>query len=379
MMSLPTQLVKHLRDRDVRIEVPDADTVLLRQVPVPPASFSKPATALLVKRPAPGMPFLAMVDADLAYVGGDPVLQTAFTGPVQRKGWRALSTQVLVDRDIQLVLQNALHLLGFAPPAMQSSEELPPGLISRFGRTLIPPNDSCPTVGREDQITQAAAGLERHQPCMPVLIGASGSGKSNLVLGLAHRLRQQHKRLVEVSLTNLLAAASPIGRSSCIAELLSDIVESRIIAAIEHVELLVRCVDQGDLLLSRALDDGARIVGTALPGHVGALYGPPLDRRIQCIEMPEPSLDDLKQIITAARTRYRAEIGETAVLACIKAASSLPGCFPGKAITLLDAAASLCVARGEAVVAADCIYAAAQTLTMAAFYESDQQNCGETV
>src|ERR1700722_15251296 len=105
MMTLPASLVKVLRSHNVGIDVPDTNTVVLRRVPVRADAFNKPRTNLLVKRPAMGMPFLALVDESLAYVGPESAIKSAFACIASQQGWRPLVLEVPANRDLELVLQ----------------------------------------------------------------------------------------------------------------------------------------------------------------------------------------------------------------------------------------------------------------------------------
>jgi hypothetical protein len=65
MAALEARLKARLKQLKVRVDTPDEDTLLLRNVPADCRSFSKPQTSVLVKRPRAGLPFLVCVDEDL--------------------------------------------------------------------------------------------------------------------------------------------------------------------------------------------------------------------------------------------------------------------------------------------------------------------------
>ncbi len=366
-MMLPKSLMNELRTRQVRIDVLDTDTLMLRRVPIQVDAFNKPVTNLLLKRPAPGMPYLALVDESLTYTGSDPDIETAFPANAGHQGWRALSLNVAADRDAANVLQNALRVLGFdrpsAPPA-QEPQPAPPRLLERFGRPMRDRHGVTETIGRNDEITEIIACLRRLGPCMPLIVGGPGSGKTNVLHAVVRRLNELHRdqNVVEINLMDVLSATGPGGRTRCLFELLEEVAESHTVVAIEHVELLVELADIGPLLLSRALDDGAKIIGTLPRGSIENFNHSELARRVQLIRLPELHRDVVVQILLNARAAYRVEIQESTAVTCIRAAKDLPGRFPGKAIALLDAAASFAVAIGAEVVSPDDIYCAAQKL-----------------
>ncbi len=384
MATLPAFLVHGLRSHNVHIDAPDADTLVLRRVPLRADSFNKPVTNLLVKRPAPGMPFLALVDENLSYVGADPSIKTAFAGIAAQRGWRPLALDNPADRDLELVLQDALRLLGFVTspaPSEDSVNEPAQQLLTRFGKPIKIDKGVPLTIGRDDAITDVTACLHRREPCMPLIVGAPGSGKTNVLRGVARRLDDLSGdgRLIELSLVELFAATNDAGRMRCVTELLGEVAEAGCIAAIEHVELLTRCVAWGQLVLGRALDAGTRIIGTVRLEALDAFDCPTLARRVQVIELAELPREHLMQILLAASARYSVDIHESAILACARAARDLPGHFPGKALALLDATAALALVSNAKVVTADDIYCAAQKFRpRSALHHPDDQAEGDS-
>jgi ATP-dependent Clp protease ATP-binding subunit ClpA len=362
MIVLPKSLVSELRSRHVDIDVLDTDTLMLRRVPTQVDVFNKPVTNLLLKRAAPGMPYLALVDESLTYLGRDPEVQTAFPPSAARQGWRALSLDVAADRDAGKVLQNALKILGFDSPPTPPAVPTQPRLIERFGRSLRDRASISTTVGRDREITEIIASLRRREPSMTLIVGGSGSGKTNLLHGVARRLSRQPggADAIEIDLLDLLSVTVGAGRTRCLLELLAELAESHAIAAIEHAELLVGQFDLGHSLLSRALDQGVKLIGTALPEFVDGFNTPELARRLQMVPLPELPREHVIQIVLGAGPRYRVEINEAAAVACFKAARELPGQFPGKAVDLLDAAASAAEVNGATVLAPDDIYSVAK-------------------
>jgi ATP-dependent Clp protease ATP-binding subunit ClpA len=297
-------------------------------------------------------------------VGVDPAVKTAFTCAVGQRGWRPLVLDSPADRDMDLVLQDALRVLGFGtPPAPPSQPPEParPRLMGRFGRPISVCAALPVTIGREDEVAEIVACLRRREPCMPLIVGAPGSGKTNLLYGVASRLAELDAgSLVEINLLDVFSVATDVGRVRCLTELLAEVAESHAIVVIEHAELIAGDVHWGQLLLSRALGEGARVIGTVLPQACEAFSCPALARRIKVVQLEELSWESLIRIVSNAGTAYPMEIHPTAIVACVKAARDLPGHFPGKALSLLDAAASFVAVNGAKVVAADDIYSAAQ-------------------
>ncbi len=113
MFEIERTLARRLRRRRVRLEAPDGNTVLLRDVPANRTFYNKSATNLLLKRLETGMPFLVCVDEDLEYVGTDQDVRRVFTGSVRREGWRTLHLGLPLQTDLQQAVTGALDLLGF--------------------------------------------------------------------------------------------------------------------------------------------------------------------------------------------------------------------------------------------------------------------------
>src|ERR1017187_8850507 len=96
MAGLEPGLKARLRQLKVRLDNPDEDTFLLRNVPADARCFSKPRTSVLVKRPRAGLPFLVCVDEDLDYVGPDRDLARAFAAADCQQGWRIVSAEAVL-------------------------------------------------------------------------------------------------------------------------------------------------------------------------------------------------------------------------------------------------------------------------------------------
>ena len=371
MIVLPKSLLKELRDRRVGVSVLDADTLMLRQVPIREDMFSKATTNLLVKRPSPGKPYLALVDEGLKYIGADRDVRTVLPGDCVRQGWRALSLDTAADRDMASVVQNALRILGFELGEVS-------GLLERFGKRIE--GEIAEAVGREEQISEVIACLCRREACMALIVGGAGAGKTNLLRAVERKVGESCVRpsplpspgvpgeggrggatgaMVEVNLLELLSSTSDEAAIRCLMELMEEAAQRRVVLGIEQIDVLLNQVPNGHLVLKQGIDRGAKIVGTAMPEGAKVVGIGDLLRRVQVVMLGEISRGALMAILLKAREGYGVEIHETVAATCIKAARELPGCLPGKALSLLDAAASLAVVGGAKVVAADDIYAAA--------------------
>jgi hypothetical protein len=382
VFELKQSLAARLKELRVRIEIPDEDTAVFRNVATNARFFNKARTSLLVKRAQEGWPFLVCVDEDLEYVGEDAALARAFAGGVKRDGWRVLFLDFLhppkdaTPADFQAAVQTAMAALGFdgsEPCLPLSSARAAPskkGLLAAFGENLsqsVREDKAQVTVGRDDEIEEVAACLLRcGEVRLSIVAGESGVGKTNLLHGVAHRLSQARpgRDLVSVDLAFLFAGTLfEAERENLFLSLFKEASASaETLLALEHLERAV-CILHGPLLLSQALDGGARIVGTALPAHLSGFRSAPLARRVHVTELSEPTAAETDAILMRARGRIAAhhgvQIDDSTVHACVSAAQTLAGCFPAKAIALLDAAASRAALSGAPDLSGDEIYFAA--------------------
>ena len=102
MVGLEPGLKAQLNHFKVRIDSPDEDTLLLRNVPADERCFNKARTSVLVKRPRAGLPFLVCVDEDLEYVGSDRELARAFSAGDRQQGWLVVTAGSGVYRQAAL-------------------------------------------------------------------------------------------------------------------------------------------------------------------------------------------------------------------------------------------------------------------------------------
>jgi hypothetical protein len=357
----PQTLLAELRGRGIRVEHPDGDTVVLRRLPL--RGFNKAATNLLVMRPGTDRPFVALVDQDLKYLGSENSIKAAFAQAPVQSGWRPLVVDVSPELDV--AVGRALRIIGFpwspprAQPARKPAPRPTPGrLLSRFGRP-ISTNESHSTIGREEQIDQIISCLRRTDPCLPLIVGPSGAGKTNLLLGvLGEWSRASRTAIINVDLIGFLAAIPAQERAKYFGELLNELIESHAIAAIEHIELVGHEIYCGPLLLSQSLDKGARLIGTTTPKWLRYFKADPLARRVHFVELTDLTQQELVAILLKKRRAYAVEIDPVCATFAVKASADLPGEYPAKAISLLDAAATRAAMSGAKVLGPDDIFAA---------------------
>ena len=366
---LAAALIARLAHAGVRVDVRDDDTAVFHGLPTDGRVFTKPRTNLLLVRPGSGLPYLVAVDEDLEYTGDDPALQRAFAAARREHGWRVLPVGRTRQRQLQPALEEALELLGnavagdeeasqagFGSPEAGGENPAHPGLLDRVGTDLIAAHAAGrgeTTVGRADEIQHLVACLGQMRAGLPVIVGPAGVGKTNLLHGLAPRLREDPpRRLVAVDLGDLFAGhVFHAERENVLRALLDEARQPSLVLALEHLELVFLEAPHGPLLLEAALERGVRIVATALPGIALLADDGSLGGRLERISLTEPGPQAtalvLREVSRRVGAHHGVAIDEDAVALVIDQALPLPGHLPGKAVTLLDRAASRAAMLGD--------------------------------
>ena len=377
MAGLEPGLKARLKQLKVRIDKPDGDTLLLRNVPADSRCFSKSRTSLLVKRPRAGLPFLVCVDEDLEYLGPDRELARVFAAAGRQQGWLVVTAGSGVYPQAGDAVQQALAMLG-APGSAPLPSQAPPresggGLLERFAVNLTAQvrNGSTPlTVGHQEAAEQTAASLLSWQRRLPLLVGAPGLGKTNLLYQVARHLAEIRPGwdLLSMDLSCLLAGTLWEGERE---KLLNVVLEEAVAAgpvalALERLELAVMTAPLTPWLLAGALDRGARLVATCLPPFVEKLAAGPLTRRMDPIEVTELAREDAAAVLGHLRetlaAHHRVAIDAPVVEAVVARSLTLAGRQPDKAITLLDAAAARAALMRQPVVTLCDVYLAASRM-----------------
>jgi ATP-dependent Clp protease ATP-binding subunit ClpA len=386
MFELDQGLEKKLRQLRVRVDATDADTLFLRNVPANKCCFNKVRTNLLIKRPRAGQPFIVCVDEDLEYTGTDTALLRAFSGGHRQQGWRVIYLEQGGAGHSPALIENALRVLGSdgsepvidrSPDASQRAGDADAPLLAGFGTDIseeVKVGEAEPTVGRDEKIEEVLATLAQWRARLPVILGRSGVGKTNLLYGVARRLKEREvsARLLSVDLGVLMAGTLfDSERESLLAALLKEAAASPgVVLALEHLELALLGVPRGQWLLAQALEQGLKMIGTSL--DASCLELTPLARRIQVVELSEPWPDEMGSMLGALRERisrhHRVGIDEEIIQAVIENDRLVTGwpSSPARAINLLDAAAARAALAGKSEVSLADVYLGCSLVTQSA-------------
>jgi ATP-dependent Clp protease ATP-binding subunit ClpA len=293
-------------------------------------------------------------------------------------------------RDSESALEAGLTALGFRggepryDTPQQSPQQSKSRLLQQSAVDLTEEarsNRAVPTIGRDDEVERlASCVLCWGQTRLGLIVGESGTGKTNLLCGLARLLAGQRRdiALLRVDVAEILAGTFlEAERETIILELLREaLAVPNAVLALERLDCALTREGAVGNLISQALDDGLRLVGTALPGALRRFRRPPLGRRIQVVKMQEPTAKHAGRILAALKDQiaahHRVQIDDALLAVAIRLAHGLPGRLPAKAIALLDQAASSAALLKSPVVSPDDLFAAARHLGVEM---TDNANC----
>ena len=377
MITVEQELEKKLKQLRVHFDAPDDDTVLLRNVPTGEGYFNKARTNLLIKRPRSGMPYLICVDEDLEYTGLDSEIARAFLAGHKQQGWRVLVLGSDEGSDIQAVIEQALNAVGFdgvspeLKPALTENATAQPGkLLSSFAAEISAEASDEPTIGREECVEQVVSSLVQWQVRLPLIVGESGVGKTNLARAAARRLMALRPAIKVLAVDLGVVMSGTLfdsERENLLIALLNDVIDQpHFVVIMEHLEMALIGVPRGGLLLAQAFDRGAKLIGTTLPSYQSIFSIEPLSRRVHFTLLPEMLFHETEEVLSALRSRiadhHQIAISDAILEALVERSLSLEGHLPAKAILLADAAASRAALSNERELNLFDLHAAAASL-----------------
>jgi hypothetical protein len=351
-------LQARLKRMHLRAEMPDRDTLTIKRVPACQGSFNKTSTNLLIKRTAEGLPCVVCVDEDLDYIGTDQALARTFAAGPTQQGWRILTLGGSLHGDLSAALDYALGILGSGEESGIASQQpaADKRLLTAWAANLtsaIASGCACSTLFRDEAIEQVAACVLSWQGRLPLILGESGTGKTNLLHGVATLLAGRRKDVQVVNTGALMSGTLfESEREALLMSLLRETRDSGAVLALEQAEWASIGVPRGPVLLREALDRGVRLIATSTANHEPRFVAHPLGSCLEVVRLSELCPSDTRSILEVLRPsicgHHRIEIDAEVEHAAVERSRSMEGFMPGKAVKLLDLAAARASLTGAA-------------------------------
>lgn len=293
------------------------------------------------------------------------------------------------DTTPQLAIPRVVHTRTARGVFHLDPEQYP--VLTELGRNLTLAaldGEIQPLIGRHDLVDGIIDVLMMRQVNNPCLVGEAGVGKTAIVEGLARRLAGHSDRfgrlgeavIVEITVSALLAGTSFRGAFSQRMKALRDEVakgEGNIIVFMDEIHTIMGA-GAGDGPM-----DAANDLKTALARGKFPLIGattqaeyrrhiekdPAMERRLQVITVPEPSVEEAITILGGVAPIYAHHHGlayaHDAVVSAVHLSKRFitDRCLPDKAIAVLDRAGAQARRRGKSRVEADDVSRAVHQLT----------------
>ena len=241
--------------------------------------------------------------------------------------------------------------------------------LKKYGKNLTElamKNKLEPVIGRDDEIRRVIRILSRKTKNNPVLVGEPGVGKTAIVEGLAKRIalgdvpeNLKNKELIEIDLALMFAGASFQGQfEERIKNLTKQIKESNgnVIVFIDEIHMIVgtgknssgNAMDVANILKPMLARGEMMLIGATTYDEYKKYIetDAALERRMQKVDVAEPSIDDTITIMRGIKDRFESfhgiKIEDSAIVAAAKMSSRFISdrFLPDKAIDLVDEAAA---------------------------------------
>jgi ATP-dependent Clp protease ATP-binding subunit ClpA len=313
------------------------------------------------------------VDEDLDYLGTDQVLVQAFAAGPTQQGWRILTLGGTLHGDLSSALDYALDILGADEGPVNSTAEPTPAarkLLAVWADNLslkVAGDSGHGPLFRDEAVEQVAACALSWQGRLPLILGEPGTGKTNLLHGVASLLAGRHKEVLSVNMGAMMAGTLfESEREALLMALLREARDSGAVLALEQAEWAVMGVPRGLVLLREALDNGVRLIATSTPDCEQRFIAHPLNSRLECVRLGELCASDTCRVLEALRpsltTHHSVEIDAEVERAVVERSLSMDGSLPGKAVRLIDSAAARAALTGSDKVTLIDVYVTASRL-----------------
>lgn len=240
------------------------------------------------------------------------------------------------------------------------------GLLNQFGVNITQQardGKIDPVIGRDQEINRVIEILNRRNKNNPVLIGEPGVGKTAVVEGLALKIvaeevpqKLQGKEVIRLDVASLVQGTGIRGQfEERMQQLIQEVTNAdNIILFIDEVHEIVGAgsagegaLDAGNILKPSLARGELQLIGaTTLNEYRMIEKDPALERRMQPVQVDEPSVEETITILKGIQKRYEDYHHVKYTDEAIKQAAILSNRYiqdrflPDKAIDLLDEAGS---------------------------------------
>ncbi|MQS51849.1 ATP-dependent Clp protease ATP-binding subunit [Companilactobacillus mishanensis] len=219
-----------------------------------------------------------------------------------------------------------------------------------------------PVIGRDKEINRVIEILNRRTKNNPVLIGEAGVGKTAVVEGLAQKIidgdvpeKLQNKRVIRLDVVSLVQGTGVRGQfEQRMQQMITELQKNQeIILFIDEIHEIVGAgnaeggMDAGNVLKPALARGDMQLVGaTTLNEYRTIEKDSALERRLQPVQVDEPTVDETIQILKGIQPKYEDYHHVKYSNEAITAAAELSARYiqdrflPDKAIDLIDEAGS---------------------------------------
>lgn len=274
------------------------------------------------------------------------------------------SRQMQQNPQNQQVPPTQSGFMGGQPP--RQGQNVGNGLLDQFGVNITQQardGKIDPVIGRDQEINRVIEILNRRNKNNPVLIGEPGVGKTAVVEGLALKIvaeevpqKLQGKEVIRLDVASLVQGTGIRGQfEERMQQLIQEVTNAdNIILFIDEVHEIVGAgsagegaLDAGNILKPSLARGELQLIGaTTLNEYRMIEKDPALERRMQPVQVDEPSVEETITILKGIQKRYEDYHHVKYTDEAIKQAAILSNRYiqdrflPDKAIDLLDEAGS---------------------------------------
>lgn len=251
-------------------------------------------------------------------------------------------------------------------PNSQNRQSKQATALKQFGKNLTKLaklNKLDPLIGRTNELKAIEQILTRRKKNNPCLIGEPGVGKTAIIEGLALNIARnkvpkqlKNKQIIELNLSSILAGTKYRGEFEQRLETILEEVKnnSNIILFLDEIHNIVNAgaaqgaIDAANILKPSMARGDIQLIGTTTKQEFENMIqiDPALERRLQPINVPEPSANETFKIIIGIKNNYeqfhKIKISEQAIKTAITMSKKhFKHMFlPDIAIDLIDEAAA---------------------------------------